>query len=53
MKSVCVGCRDDVALPFEFKMAFRPIVDLTNSCVWGYEALLRGAKGESAFSILS
>ena len=34
-------------------MAFQPIVDMTNYCVWGYEALVRGAKGESAFSILN
>jgi EAL domain-containing protein (putative c-di-GMP-specific phosphodiesterase class I) len=34
-------------------MAFQPIVDLTASRVWGYEALVRGTKGESAYSILS
>ena len=53
MNSVCVGCHDDVKLPFEFKMAFQPIVDVANYCVWGYEALVRGVNGESAFSILS
>ncbi len=53
MNSVCVGCREDVELPFAFKMAFQPIVDTTNYCVWGYEALVRGVNGESAFSILS
>jgi EAL domain-containing protein (putative c-di-GMP-specific phosphodiesterase class I) len=53
MGNVCVGCREDIALPFEFKMAFQPIVDVTNHRVWGYEALVRGANGESAFSILS
>jgi EAL domain-containing protein (putative c-di-GMP-specific phosphodiesterase class I) len=52
MKSTCVGCRDDVPLPFEFKMAFQPIVDVARHRVWGYEALVRGAGGESAFSIL-
>jgi EAL domain-containing protein (putative c-di-GMP-specific phosphodiesterase class I) len=52
-KSTCVGCREDIALPFEFKMAFQPIVDITNSCVWGYEALVRGVNGQSAFSVLS
>jgi EAL domain-containing protein (putative c-di-GMP-specific phosphodiesterase class I) len=53
MSSKCVGCRDDVALPFEFKMAFQPIVDVTRRSVWGYEALVRGVNGESAHSILS
>jgi EAL domain-containing protein (putative c-di-GMP-specific phosphodiesterase class I) len=53
MSSNCVGCRDDVALPFEFKMAFQPIVDIANHRVWGYEALVRGVNGESAYSILS
>jgi EAL domain-containing protein (putative c-di-GMP-specific phosphodiesterase class I) len=38
--------------PFEFKMAFQPIIDVTNHRVWGYEALVRGVNGESAFSIL-
>lgn len=49
----CEGCREDIALPFEFKMAFQPIVDVTARRVWGYEALVRGADGESAYSILS
>ncbi|HLG81727.1 MAG TPA: EAL domain-containing protein [Bradyrhizobium sp.] len=53
MSSACVGCREDVKLPFEFKMAFQPIVDMTNRRVWGYEALVRGVNGEPAFSILS
>ena len=53
MSKVCVGCRDDIALPFEFKMAFQPIVDVANHRVWGYEALVRGVNGESAFSILN
>jgi EAL domain-containing protein (putative c-di-GMP-specific phosphodiesterase class I) len=33
-------------------MAFQPIIDVPNHRVWGYEALVRGANGESAFSIL-
>ncbi len=53
MKPVCVGCREDVQLPFEFKMAFQPIVDMTSHQVWGYEALVRGVNGEPALSILS
>jgi EAL domain-containing protein (putative c-di-GMP-specific phosphodiesterase class I) len=34
-------------------MAFHPIVDVTRGVVWGYEALVRGTKGESAGAILS
>ncbi len=34
-------------------MAFHPIVDLTREVVWGYEALVRGTKGEPAGAILS
>ncbi len=53
MKSKCVGCRDDVSPPFEFKMAFQPIVDVAHDRVWGYEALVRGVNGKSTFSILN
>jgi EAL domain-containing protein (putative c-di-GMP-specific phosphodiesterase class I) len=53
MKSPCVGCREDIDLPFAFKMAFQPIVDVSRQQVWGYEALVRGVNGESAYSILS
>ena len=53
MSKSCVGCRDDIALPFDFKMAFQPIVDMAQGRVWGYEALVRGADGASAFSVLS
>ncbi|MFD0988447.1 EAL domain-containing protein [Methyloligella solikamskensis] len=50
--TACAGCRDDIALPFDFKMAFQPIVDLSRGQVWGYEALVRGANGEPAYSVL-
>lgn len=49
----CAGCHEDAQLPFEFKMAFQPIIDLNAQQVWGYEALVRGVNGESAFSILN
>lgn len=49
----CQGCQDGAALDFEFTMAFQPIVDIRESQVWGYEALVRGPEGESAFSVLS
>jgi len=52
MSNVCGGCREDIPLPFEFRMAFQPIVDVSNHRVWGYEALVRGVNGESAFGIL-
>ena len=50
--TACAGCRDDITLPFDFKMAFQPIVDLSQGCVWGHEALIRGANGEPAYSVL-
>src|ERR1700753_1055033 len=53
MKAKCAACRADVPLPFDFKIAFQPIVDLLSDRVWGYEALVRGPNGESAASILS
>ncbi|TXN60691.1 EAL domain-containing protein, partial [Methylobacterium sp. WL30] len=32
----CQGCRDGNPLPFEFTMAFHPILDLRRNTVWGY-----------------
>lgn len=52
MAVTCAGCRDGAELPFEFKMAFQPIVDVMEHRVWGYEALVRGPKGEGALSVL-
>jgi EAL domain-containing protein (putative c-di-GMP-specific phosphodiesterase class I) len=49
----CGGCDAGSELPFTFKMAFQPIVDLGAGRVWGYEALVRGPNGESAYSVLS
>jgi EAL domain-containing protein (putative c-di-GMP-specific phosphodiesterase class I) len=34
-------------------MAFQPILDVQIGRVWGYEALVRGTSGESAYSVLS
>jgi EAL domain-containing protein (putative c-di-GMP-specific phosphodiesterase class I) len=48
----CVGCQEDRPLPFDFKMAFQPIVDMGAARVWGYEALVRGPNGEPALSVL-
>ncbi|WP_407188579.1 EAL domain-containing protein [Bradyrhizobium centrosematis] len=53
MVVTCAGCADGTELPFDFKMAFQPIVDIGRNRVWGYEALVRGPNGESAHSVLS
>ena len=49
----CAACRSGEPLSFQFTMAFQPIIDLTTSQVWAYEALVRGPEGQSAFSVLS
>ncbi len=49
----CGACRDNEPLPFAFTMAFHPIVDIAHGSMWGYEALVRGTEGQSAFEILS
>jgi len=53
MAGACKGCGDGEGLPFEFKMAFQPIVAVNEQRVWGYEALVRGPNGEGAHSVLS
>ncbi|MCP3442299.1 EAL domain-containing protein [Bradyrhizobium sp. CCGUVB14] len=53
MNAKCAGCANGAELPFDFKMAFQPIVDISESRAWGYEALVRGPNGESAHSVLS
>lgn len=51
----CAGCRntDSQAFAIPFTMAFQPIVALGGQSIWGYEALVRGTAGESAFQVLS
>jgi EAL domain-containing protein (putative c-di-GMP-specific phosphodiesterase class I) len=49
----CDGCQGDASLDFDFAMAFQPIIDLETQSVWGYEALVRGAAGQSAASVLA
>ena len=49
----CKGCRDGATFDLPFSMAFQPIVDIEQECVFAYEALVRGMGGESASSILS
>lgn len=47
----CKRCEGE--LPFEFTMAFQPIVDLSLAKIITYEALVRGMQGESAWSVIS
>ncbi|MBB3909563.1 EAL domain-containing protein [Sphingomonas desiccabilis] len=49
----CSACREGRALDFAIAMAFQPIVDLRTGRPWAYEALVRGADGESAASVLA
>lgn len=49
----CQQCKNAEVLDFDFSMAFQPIVDLGNKCVFGYEALVRGLQNESAFDVIS
>lgn len=48
----CSACRDGVTAPFEFTMAFQPIVSLSQQKVWAYEALVRGPEGQGALWVL-
>lgn len=47
----CNRCEGE--LPFDFTMAFQPIVDLARRRVHAYEALVRGPGGESAGQVLA
>lgn len=49
----CQACRDKALLPFEFTMAFQPIMDLRQGRPFAYEALVRGTGGEGAGWVLS
>ena len=49
----CPGCSSRVQLGFDFSMAFQPIIDSTESKVWGYEALVRGTDGTGAAAVLA
>lgn len=48
----CSACRDGIKAPFEFTMAFHPIVDVGARRVWAYEALVRGPDGQGAGWVL-
>lgn len=51
-RTVCEGCRSGENLDFAISMAFQPIMDLTTSQPFAYEALVRGPLGQSAASVL-
>lgn len=49
----CADCRNSEPLDFAFSYAFQPIVDLDAGRVFAHEALVRGAAGEPAATVLS
>ncbi|MGZ5200198.1 MAG: EAL domain-containing protein [Ramlibacter sp.] len=49
----CGKCRTAEPLGFEIAFAYQPIVDLETRTVFAHEALVRGANGEGAWSVLS
>ncbi|MGV2871039.1 EAL domain-containing protein [Colwellia sp. E150_009] len=49
----CDNCADKNSLDFDFTMAFQPIINCKTKQIFGYEALVRGLKNESAYSIIS
>lgn len=50
---VCEGCRSSKPLGIEFEYAYQPIVRLSTRSIFAHEALVRGPRGESAWSVLS
>ncbi|WP_328189814.1 EAL domain-containing protein [Marinobacter sp. OP 3.4] len=52
-ESHCDQCACGEGLDFQFSFAYQPIVDVSDSSVFAYEALVRGTGGESAWSVLS
>ncbi len=53
MTAKCSGCRDGTVLPFAIRTAFQPVIDLKSGKPYAYEALVRGANGEGAASVLA
>lgn len=49
----CSACLDGQGLDFPISMAFQPIINLSTGVIFAHEALVRGATGESAGSLLS
>lgn len=52
-QSACEACGEGRELPVAIAMAFQPIVDLDQGGVFAWEALVRGADGASAGSVIS
>ncbi|WP_157477916.1 EAL domain-containing protein [Granulicella tundricola] len=49
----CSACKDGVSQPFPMTMAFQPIVDVLESRVYAYEALVRGLNNEPAGVVMA
>lgn len=49
----CKGCRGSTPVPVDIAFAFQPIVDVNSKSIFACEALVRGPRGESAYSVLS
>ena len=49
----CRACAGDIALDFDFTMAFQPILDFENKRVFAQEALCRGLNREPAFEVIA
>jgi EAL domain-containing protein (putative c-di-GMP-specific phosphodiesterase class I) len=49
----CGKCKDSQPLGFDIAFAYQPIVDIETRSIFAHEALVRGANGESAWSVLS
>jgi EAL domain-containing protein (putative c-di-GMP-specific phosphodiesterase class I) len=49
----CGKCRTAEPLDFDIAFAYQPIVDLEMRTIYAHEALVRGANGEGAWSVLS
>jgi EAL domain-containing protein (putative c-di-GMP-specific phosphodiesterase class I) len=48
----CNACKGGIKAPFDFTMAFQPILDVEAGRVWAYEALVRGTDGQGAGWVL-
>ncbi|MEX3774959.1 EAL domain-containing protein [Pseudomonas sp. MYb118] len=48
----CRGCQQSEPLDFDFAFAYQPIVDLRDQSIFAHEALVRGAAGEGAMTVL-
>ena len=49
----CDGCARPESIGFAFSYAYQPIVDVRKRQIYAHEALVRGAEGEPAHTILS